>query len=153
MVFSACRRIFDAQRKRGKGAYIEQPDVAESWQQPEMMGMTGYDARLDQCRFGLIVRDAGGRYRGKIRKRTRIRATKKKFAEKMSRKCQCTEEHVHAEGGLTKKLQNYPMEMVKAMAELLSKLSDEEATQASWDAVRWAWKDKPWSDTVECSLE
>ena len=26
----------------------------------------------------------------------------------------------------------------------VAKLSDEEATQAAWDAVRWAWKDKPW---------
>ena len=69
-----CKKAFLAQHAGGRDGYIEQPWNALSWATPELSALEedSVDAIVDQCRYGLSVRDKEGKKIGPARKKTRI---------------------------------------------------------------------------------
>ena len=82
-----CRRLYDGQVLDGLHAHIEAPWTANSIKTQAWTNMTGFDARLDQCRFQSYVTAVrfGTRVYGLVKKPTRIRTTKMRLAAQIAR--------------------------------------------------------------------
>ena len=114
-----CRQVYLEQYKNGRNCTIEQPWTAESWGTPEFRDLPGYAVDIDQCAYGAVARDSAGGVLGPCQKRTRLQTTKKLMAERMNKKCQCSEKHCTVRGVHAKRLQNYPPALVNEIAKVM----------------------------------
>ena len=115
------------------GSYwtIENPRSSYVWIMPSMKKLLQSSRVLTcdmhQCAYGLRLKDEHGRY-GPCKKHTRFVGTFQGLAH-MSRKCQCTQSHVHAVGGVKTKqgwkrrselAGHYPRPLCERYAELVA---------------------------------
>ena len=127
------RRIYDIQLQSGRHAHIEHPWASRAWRTSAFSFMKGYEARLDQCAFGLAVNIKGQDL--PVRKSTRIRTTKLRLASGIARSCQCTVPHGHLIGGRAKATENYNPCLSAEIARLMCQDDDDEAYPVDEDGV------------------
>ena len=119
------RDIWKEQVKGRRHCHIEQPWTAESWNTPELRILEGHVADCCQCSFGAKAYGPNGEILGPCKKRTKILTTREEMATRLTRTCNCLEDHVAVRGKHAKRLQNYPEEMVREIAGVMSMSEDE----------------------------
>ena len=87
--------------------------------------MEGHVADCCQCSFGAKAYGKDGEVLGPCKKRTKLMTTREEMARRLTRSCECTEEHVAVRGKRAKRLQNYPEEMVREIAGVMAMSGDE----------------------------
>ena len=113
---------YEAQRREGRHAHVEQPKTARSWLTYHYRRMKGYDCDFDQCQYGLSIPNLPGL----VKKPTRVRTTKWQMAAGLHARCDCVDPHVELLGNVpgtsqsrTKYAENYPYQLAYRIAELM----------------------------------
>ena len=83
--------------------------------------MVGFDAMLDQCRFGQRLYANTGDFLGYGKKQAHIRTTKRSLALKIARRCNCPAErpHVPVDSGRALGMQSYTTDLARTLARLI----------------------------------
>lgn len=115
-----CRQTYDLQQSQRRHGHIEGPWAAASWQRQAFADMSGFDAKLDQCRFVAEVLGATGSFVGLSRKTIRTRITWEESALAMSLRCLWQSERAHLSGRQLGEAHNYPWPVAGQIAYLLT---------------------------------
>ena len=90
-----CVRIYKIQAENYRYFVHEQPAQAKSWKEPEMQKMIRKEknilTQLDQCRYGLWIKDKHGKVLAK--KPTKFLTNSPCIAEQLARRCTGVERH------------------------------------------------------------
>ena len=119
-----CGVIWETQRREGRHAHLEHPWLSRAWKTKAFSRLQGgYDTYVDQCMYGLQVRDDHG-VLTPARKPTCFRTTKKAMMEGLGVVCDGTHHHVplmgsSSDGPRSAQAENYPPELADRLAELM----------------------------------
>ena len=98
-VLMFCAIVYEHQRRNGRLALCEHPLKSRAWKTQAFESMQGYDARVDQCMFGLRMPNDDNVILP-VQKPTNFRVTGSVCYEKLQKTCDGSHKHTHLEGSI-----------------------------------------------------